>query len=175
MENIENTEPKAFSRRSRTEEHRSSDSRSANTRPPLVFGYGSQFNIDEQTLSDKRYQFGWVPYIVRNEDASLEIERSDRVGWEDAPASEYPQMNRTYKHSRYGKRNRNDEDDTITRGGMVFRRRGIEFKEEEERHYDEKQYHDSMVIQSAMKNGPSGKHATVHSRKKATGREVEMY
>jgi hypothetical protein len=175
MENTENTEPKNFSRRSRAADHRNSDSRSANSRPPLVFGFGSQFNIDEETLYDKRYEFGWTPYIVRNEDASLELERSDRRGWEDASADDYPQMKRTYKRGPLGKKVRNDEDDRITQGGMVFRRRPIELKEQEEQHYDEKQHHDNMVIQSAMKNGPSGARVSSHSRRKVTGLEAGMY
>lgn len=179
MENINSTEEtvesKNYSRRSRSADNRSSDSRSSNSRPPLVFGYGSKFNIDEQTRSDSRYQFGWVPYIVRNEETSLEFDNSIRSGWECALASDYPQMKRTYKHSPLTKRQ--DEDELIKRDGMVFMRREIELKEMEDKHFNEEQYHSNMLVNAAAQSDPSGTRYAfdprISSRKRATAAEVE--
>lgn len=172
MEEVENNEdltsedsPK-FSRRSRTADHRSARSRAGDERAPIVFAHVSQFNIDETTRADKRYKFGYVPYIVGNDEVHLPYDNAVRKGWEKAPASEYSQLRRIHDDPF---RRRDAEDDFIRNGGQLMMRRPIEIDEAEDQHYIEENAHRDKMIAAHQIDTPGGMQVFSQSRTRGVG------
>lgn len=159
----ENTEPK-FSRRSRSADNRDSESRAGNERPPIVFGNVSRFNFDPSILADKRYEFGFTPYIVNNDQVMQNFDNAMYRGWECMEASEYPQAKRVYKHDPF--RRRESEDDFIRVGGQIAMRRPIELKEAEDRYFDEENFHKEKLVEIHKGDSPGGTRVFSHSRTK---------
>jgi len=164
----EDSEPK-YSRRSRSLDNRDSDDRAASERPPIVFGNQSQFNFSESILADKRYQFGWTPYIVSNEEIHQNYNKALDSGWECMEASEYPQLRRTYKHDPF--RKREDEEEFIKRGGQIAMRRNMDIKEAEDKHFDEENFHRQQMVDVHKMDTPGGTRVFSHSRTRSSRAE----
>lgn len=148
-------------RRSRTSEKREADSRSSNCRPAMSFETSSQYNLPESMLNNPLKQHGWSAYTIRNDQIQQNFDLSINSGWEVAEASAYPQMKRIYKHDPI--RNRSHQDEMITQGGQIFMDRDIEIKEAEDRHFDEKSFHDRKLTDMHLDHA-SGIKVLSHSR-----------
>lgn len=148
-------------RRSRTSEKREAESRSSNCRPAMAFETSSQYNLPESMLNNPVKQHGWSAYTIRNDEVPQNFDLSVNSGWEVAEASAYPQMKRIYKYDPF--RNRSHNDEMIKQGGQIFMDRDLEIKEAEDRHFDEKNYHDRKLTDMHL-NASSGIKVLSHSR-----------
>lgn len=155
-----------YSRRSRSADDREANNRAASERPPIVFGNISQFNFDESVLADRRYQFGWTPYIVANDEIHQQFDRAIQSGWECMEASDYPQLKRVYKHDPF--KRREDEEELIRRGGQIAMRRKIELKQAEDKYYDEENFHKEQLVSIHTQEHPGGLRVFSHSRTKGS-------
>ena len=165
----EDSEPK-YSRRSRSLDNRDSDDRAASERPPIVFGNQSRFNLPESVLADKRYEFGWTPYMLRNEEMHQKFDDSMAKGWECVEASEYPQLRRTYKYDPFRKRT-DGEEESIKVGGQICVKRKIEIKEAEDKHFNEENFHRQQMVDVHKMDSPGGTRVFSHSRTRSSRAE----
>lgn len=157
MEDVKNIE----TRRERRV-HRDSESRAGNERPPIVWGMGSQFNYDQSVIDDIRYQFGWVPYIIANDEVSIPYDNAIKQYWEPTPASEYAQLKRHYKDP--FNRGRETDEDFVKRGGLISMRRLKEYEKSEEAYYNEENNHKERVIDNYREATPGDVQMMSHSR-----------
>lgn len=156
VEKIEDQSETNYSRRSRISDKRGTNCREATRRAPITFGNISQFNVVDSVLADRRYQFGWVPYIVNNQQVEIPYDNAVRDGWQCVESSEYHGLQRVYKHDPFNRRQ--DEDQLIRKGGQIFMKREVELKEAEEKYYDEERAHRDRLIKMHIKDSPSSVH-----------------
>lgn len=148
MEKTNNPEEQTTSSGKRMRrDYRDSDMRSMNERPALVFRSGNQFNYGEAILSDKRYKFGWIPYIIANEEVHMPHDNAVSSGWELTSSDEYPSLKRTYRDP--FNRNR-DSDDIIRVGGCLSMRIPVEIWNAENERYNEENAHQEKMVGNFM-------------------------
>ena len=110
--------------------------RTEDTRPPIVFGGGSRFNLPGniiKKLHDNGKVLGFVVYSSGNvEQKENYFDAIDR-GWRPLDSREFPELMRQYELSPFGMK---EEDYLIRRGGQIAMIRDKEIDDAEKDYYD---------------------------------------
>lgn len=147
-EGINNDAP---ARLSRATEKRSYESRVTESRAPITFSEGSGFNVPAHIReSDPNHSYAYIPYICAGKE--LEHEYSDAIfnrGFQPVKATDHPSLSRRYHMSPFAERK---DDDLIKMGGQVLMKRPLEYKQAEDRVFDEKIARDNYIRKMHSQN-----------------------
>ena len=124
------------------------------TRPPIVFGGGSRFNLPGniiKKLQDNGKVLGFVVYSSGNvEQKENYFDAIDR-GWRPLDAREFPELMRQYELSPFGMK---EEDYLIRRGGQIAMIRDKDIDDAEKSYYDSERQRQEYMADMYKQSDP---------------------